>query len=227
MYIVEFCGLPGTGKSTLCKAVEKNLAGKGAKVKNLQLIPLGYEWIERQINKVEMFFDRDCRWIASLFRKNFSDREDGRYWILRIRQNILIAKKARKSGLEVATFDEGCIQFVTSVFHGVEMKERELEFAREVFRIAYGGYDTIVFDCSLEIGENVRRIRNRNRAGDRFLADTDEEIKKRLMIKRNNIEKCVALVNKGNVQGIDMLSYDEASKKAISEAENFIFQKEG
>lgn len=227
MYLVEFCGLPGTGKSTLCKTVERDLAGKGAKVKNLQLIPLGYAWKERQINKVEMFFDRDCRRIASLFRKSFPDKEDGRYWILRIRQNILIAKKARKSGLEVATFDEGCIQFVTSVFHGVEMKEKELGFAKEVFRIAYGGYDTIVFNCALEMGENVRRIRNRNRAGDRFLADTDEEIERRLVIKRKNIENCVALVNKENVKEIDMLSYDMASHEVISWAENFVFQKEG
>lgn len=227
MYIIEFCGLPGTGKSTLCKSVEKGLLGKGIKAKNLQLIPLGYAWKERQINKVEMFLDRDCRRLASLFRKNFPDNEDGRYWILRIRQNILIAKKSRKKGLEVATFDEGCIQFVTSVFHGNEMTEKELEFAKEVFHIAYGDYDTVIFDCSLEIGENVRRIRNRNRVGDRFLADTNEEIERRLIIKRNNLEKCVALLNKGNVKRIDMLSYDLASYEAISQAENFIFNKEG
>lgn len=224
MYLIEFCGTPGTGKSTLCRAVEKDLRGKEMKVKNLQLIPLGYKWKERQINKVEMFLDRDCRKISSLYRKSFRGEKENIYWVFRIRQNILIAKKAQKKGLEVATFDEGCIQFVTSVFHGIEMKEKELKFAEEVFGIAYGGYDVIHFDCTLDVDENVRRIKGRSRVGDRFLADTDEEIERRLLIKRNNIEKCVALVNKGNVKEINMLSYDVATQEAISQAENYILK---
>ncbi len=228
MYIIEYCGLPGSGKSTLCCAIEESLTEKGFWVKNLQLIPPSYQWLKRQINKVEMLLDKNCRTIKKIYReyrrKTGINGDD--YWVLRIRQNILITKQARKTGVEVATFDEGCIQFITSLFHGKEMGPLELEFAKKVIDIAYSDYDLLLLDGKLDMEENVKRIKERNREGDRFNADKAEEVKRRLLIKRNNLDKCVSLVCKDNVEEVDMYSYELCKEKVLEIVnERFFYTK--
>lgn len=214
MYIIEFCGAPGAGKSTLCLSLEDELAKKGYTVKGLEMPERKYNRIKRGLYKVAFLLDRDCRRVIFAAHKYLSaaSKENKKIWISRMLFAIISAKQAEKAGIEIVTFEEGCTQYVTSIVHGVPMDENALRFARIVQETMYSNRTLMIFNCKLDIEENIARLKGRGRTGDRFSKGTEEEMRKRLELKIHNIDESVGLVDKENVHSVDIGDFFSAKK---------------
>lgn len=212
MYLIEFCGAPGTGKTTVCRFLEKELKAEGLKVKNLEMPQYSYGKIKKRLVKLAFFFDKDCRrimWAAHKYLTK-ADKADKKRWVGKILLAVYSAKETERNGFDVATFEEGCIQYITSAVHGVPISEESLEFAKVVVEAIYRNREEILINCKLELMENVSRLKNRNRSGDRFSCGTEEEIEARLKLKIENINKCSELLDKNKVFSVDLGNFPTA-----------------
>lgn len=210
MYIIELYGLPGCGKTTLFKNVLRALRCDGYKVENLQEKPLRYSRLERKMCELALKLDKDSRYLRKsarkIYEKGLPDAKN--YWVERIIQACYLAKRAEKQGLEIALFDEGCLQFLTSIAHEDELGESEKSFFKEVYEFLYKGRNTLIINCEIEKEESVRRMKERNRPGERFLFGTDEEILNRMRIKEENLKEASLMFPKEDVFSIKMDSRD-------------------
>jgi len=194
MLIVEFYGPPGCGKTTLCDEVEKELRASGYRVKNFQKPT-------REVllwDKVKGKWRRCCYRYLCANRKikavlktvwPYLTEESHFYWIDRILEVYYTIQQGEKSGVEIALLDEGCLQFITSVFHGKkvpsEMQQLIDTLAEEFYRNR-----TIIYNCQIDLNENYCRLVKRSKADDRFLKEDREESYRLLNQKKENIE-CV------------------------------------
>ncbi len=222
MYIIELCGLPGCGKTTLLQTVRRALIADGYTVENLQTLPLKFGRIDRLKCKLAMMFDRDCRKLNASARKHYKGVTDQqkKYWIWRIVQTCYLVNQARRYGLDIALYDEGCAQFLTSIVHEENIGEPEYKFFQDVYSMIYEKNNTLIIDCKISKEETMRRMKGRNRSGERFLLGTDEDIMKRLNTKKENIEKVVSFFPKEDVFKIDM-----ESSNYLSDLEGIIKQR--
>lgn len=212
MHVIEFCGAPGTGKTTVCRFLEKELRAEGLKVKNLEMPQYSYGKIKKRLVKLAFFFDKDCRrimWAAHKYLTK-ADKADKKRWIGKILLAVYSAKESERNGFDVATFEEGCIQYITSAVHGVPISEESLEFAKVVQDTIYRNREKILINCKLDLEENISRLKNRNRSGDRFSCGTEEEIGDRLKLKIENINRCSELLDKNDVFSVDLGDFSAA-----------------
>lgn len=206
MILIEFCGTPGCGKTTLCDAVEEELLEKGYKVRNLQKksFPATIK------DKIQVVINRFCfryylpnRKLKKALEviKPYLAQDSLINWVDRILETFYRIKKAEKAGVEIGVLDEGCLQFITSVFHGKTVSQ-DVQTLIDVLVEELYKNRSVVFDCKIDSEENYERLVERNKPDDRFLAGTKEESICMLKQKRQNIEIVYEMVKK---QHADML----------------------
>lgn len=205
MLIIEFCGTPGCGKTTLCDAVEQELQASGYPVKNLQKRKLPVTYADKIGGMLERFCFRHAFYNRRLKKVLRSIRpylaEDSRInWTERILEASYRIKKAEREGMRVGLFDEGCLQFITSVFHGKTVTQEVQSLITVLLEEVYKNR-TLIFDCQIDAAENYCRLVRRNRADDRFLAGDKEESLRLLKQKRDNINLVLEMVE-GQSKGL-------------------------
>ena len=204
MKIVEFVGLPGSGKSTICKRYEYSLKKRQFIATNVQVQALMLRGFKRRYVNLAIRSYPKCRKISAAARKyvpNIKEKE-AKAWIFRMNQMAYLLDKYEKAGLEYALMDEGFIQFVTSICHDEAMPESMIDFAHAIMDIVYTGRDCKFIYVETDKEEIIKRIRERNRPGDRFLSDNDEVMKERLEIKEDNLSKCLKLQDESSIKRI-------------------------
>ncbi len=93
----------------------------------------------------------------------------------------------RHAEYDYVLFDEGCIQF----FSSLEAEEEEAEKGKEVLNTEVYQHETIVFDCDIDTAENIRRLKTRNKNGDRFLSSDNDLMIQKLTRKRQLISRAL------------------------------------
>ena len=214
MHIIEFSGLPGSGKSTICKACERSLKISGYKATNAEVRALMYSGIWRKLFLLKVFLYPKSWKLAVIARRTMPGVKDkeARKWINRMQQIIYLLDKYEKQGMEYALMDEGFVQFGTSICHDNNISDSILDFEKEVFKIAYNGRLCRHYYIDTDKEEVFRRIVERNKPGDRFLFGTKEEIMNRLDIKEKNLNKCLSLLDENGVRRVK-LKGDESIEK--------------
>ena len=177
MKIIEFCGCPGCGKSTVCDALEKELTQAGYRVINLQKRKK-CDTIGKKIDKIIRTFqyrhygaNRNLKHILYSISKDhkWADRILEAKWLI-----------SRHGDYDYVLFDEGGIQFVSSL---TEDSEESLERVQKVMNSNFYVVPTILFQCHLSQDENIKRLLGRNKAGDRFVTKDESEMRKCLEAK--------------------------------------------
>lgn len=199
MKIIEFCGLPGCGKSTLCDQIEKILSDSNCIVNNLQK-PLHVDKpnIIRKTLKMLDYLrylcfmgNRDLK--KKLFHvKTVDNGQRYKKWAFRLLESNYRIYDAKRKGIEYGLFDEGCIQFLTSLYGNMCVED---DVVRSLYDSIYGGNETIIFYCKVDSYINLERLKKRNRNNDRFLTDSDKETLERLEQKKLSIKRAIEAFN--------------------------------
>ncbi|MCR4677918.1 MAG: adenylyl-sulfate kinase [Lachnospiraceae bacterium] len=206
MHIIEFAGLPGSGKSTICKQCERSLKRSGYRATNAEVRALMYSGIWRKLFLLRVFLYPKSWKLSVIARRTMPEVKDkaAKSWINRMQQIIFLLDKYEKQGMEYALMDEGFVQFGTSICHDDYISDSILDFEREVFKIAYNGRPCRHYYIDIDKEEVFRRIVERNKPGDRFLFGTKEEIMSRLDVKEKNLNKCLSLLDESGVKRIKL-----------------------
>ena len=191
MKILEFAGVPGIGKSTLCHQLQNALTQKGYTVINLQRYLPGNTFIQKVYRK----YKYHMIWHAPINRKmvmtfrqlNFPVDSAHREWMERI---LLVNYQLHMNGVtyDYILMDEGMIQFITSLYHNRELQDPES--VKPFIQALCPEYlqNTEIIYMTLNMTAVCERLKNRNRAGDRFVMEDQQQMRENLEKKRKNIE---------------------------------------
>lgn len=220
LIVVEFCGTPGVGKSTLCEKILSELYTIGLKADSRE------EWLKRDQHSLLMKLCRHAYYYFSNFFRRYptlikkcanSEEKNLNKWLTKIIEADLFIISSKRN--DIILFDEGIVQSVTSISHEKEITTDLLETSicaqKEIINRPY-----LIFNCYLDIPANIDRIRKRNRH-DRFFNYSNEELPGQLQQKRRNIEKVLHANNRCKIVDLDMSNFENATSKAMNEIVSF------
>lgn len=177
--IVELCGLPGAGKSTLADDISKRIMVKN-RTSLLQLDhTLKYKW------KVIKFTGRDS--VLTEDEKNLYrfSREYTNYdskYIYRLLNIYRAIKKHNKN--DIFLLEEGPIQYLSSIAYDTNLVEAaSLNQAINIMT----AHESVVIVCECPMDIIVNRIQDRKKKGDRYNFDDTIKMKELLQFKKENI----------------------------------------
>ena len=219
MVIIEFCGTPGSGKTTICDEVERLLSEKGYRVRNLQKRMYPANYLDKLMVRIKRYlfcsYSKNKRLKQALeYLTPYLPKDSLINWPERILESFYRMEKARRAGIQVGLFDEGCIQFITSVFHDKAVVS-DIEPFVAVLKEEMYRYDTLLVDCLIDEEENYQRLAERDKPDDRFLKAGEAGCKQLLERKRKNIE---IVLNMIKLQRIMTMETSEIETEEAAEA---------
>lgn len=171
--IIEFYGLPGCGKTTLCNALKEIYESKGFKVGTLPDAT-------NQFSSVGLFHLlslRDCFFLFKFYRSFINNNVYKSLVLSPIRRLLIYRYAKRKEDYDFLFIDHGAVQSVVRVLYEVE---NPLEFLKTPIVSDY--YSMIPADmyinCRISSDEAFSRVRIRNRKNSgTFDQYPDEQLK--------------------------------------------------
>ena len=172
MKVIELCGLPGCGKSTITGPVVKSLKDGGTQAASGSDI---YFYNTKGRNSAASMLrclarPRDYRLYWHILKLNRKYSKSLRCVKHALRLMLLISRieDAQKAGkYELAVMDEGIIQYMSAQADGTIISDDRLcrRIVHEVSQRLPGWY---VVYCVSDVDEAMRRIRERGAVSDRF-----------------------------------------------------------
>ena len=187
MKIIEFCGLPGCGKTTICERLIENfkVCSSNTNVycrKDVYFFKRRI-WDSYLISRCTPMFFKFYK-ILNNFIKEY--RKGNKRYIDRIyRLYVKLYKISIHYSDSIVILDEGIVQHITSLAHQQKIVN-SVSFVRLV-DFLFSNFEITVINCCIDMNETIRRIKKRNNENDRFNLSDVDEIKKILNIKNNNI----------------------------------------
>ena len=185
MRIIEFAGLPGCGKSTLCTKLIEQISGK--KIYTYKDIVRFVSTKNRRRIYGTLVALNPLRWkflrLLKRFVKKYKDVSMQAVFILIALYDITSLLRMNKQCIVI--LDEGFVQNLTSVAHLQQISgEKELE---ELVACIQAKNQMLIVNCFADEDIVIRRLRQRN-GRDRFNSIKDEkQLRAALCTKQNNI----------------------------------------
>ncbi len=214
MMIVEFCGNPGCGKSTVCRLVLEKLRERGI---------AAFDYNERKersklANLRYLLSPGRPAAAAALWRFGAGSGVNKRTFVYSIKCAVVLEQLKRwrdDPACQAVLFDEGLIQYITTLSHGTVLGELDKDVTR-LLRDFYGSAEVYVVDCVLDTAENARRLNERNTAGDRFVSDDFWAQSARLALKRANIDAVLEQARPANLLRVSTEDSRQAADTVLS-----------
>ena len=214
MRIIEFCGTPGCGKTTLCDQLLDELKAKGFTANN-------YNELKGSISKGFFRYLFKKGFFGSFMRlmtvMGFPNRDRIIYGMKIAVVRCQIDEWSKNGKTDYLLFDEGILQYITSLSHGKPIAN--LEKLPKVLKPIYESADTYIIDSQVDIDTNIERLKKRANQGDRFLAGDTEEQKATLELKFKNIQAVLA-----HFAPSKLLQIDTANGDALKEITGFVLK---
>lgn len=164
-YIIEFNGLPGTGKSTIANYVESVLKGQGC------VVYREYFCNQHQRNNKSLFFS--MRWIMVISRlyllslsiKPLKNRINGVIAFAKYLRMYYVFYKKETNAILIT--DEGIIQAITSIFH-LDRLEDDSIVKKILNWVNDRGMLIFRVDCKSDVELSSSRIEQRGLTGARL-----------------------------------------------------------
>ena len=191
MIIVELCGLPGAGKSTLIKEYTKHVSN--FKIYTRSSLHSKNRILNYSQMKLRLWACKHSlyRYPSSIFDEVFASFPDASVHA-KVRLMDLY-KRINKIHLEdgYLILEEGPIQYFTSLSYTKAINETE---SFNTYWKLYEGYNYYPVYCDCEIDTCIERIRGRKKAS-AFYDPDDKDINSLLEIKRHNIIHSLSQLN--------------------------------
>ena len=212
--IIELCGLPGCGKSTLSKELLKKWRAEAAGEtvydrEDVLKRNLAFRAVDRAL------FDKCSvgkrKELIEIIHKNARHDSD---WERRYIHRLLeLTEGMRRKSNENIFLDEGLIQYITSLAYSNPLiPGEELECLIE--RVFPDDTDYYIINCDISVETAIARVKQRNRRNDRYAVDNEKMQKKLMSVKKENIDILLnsKMLKRKKILSINMM--DEAEKNA-------------
>lgn len=215
MKIIELCGNPGCGKTTLCGLLADRLREQGLRV-------FQYNEVKetKMVRNLKYFRSGECRRTAGvLFRYGSRIHLNKRTFLYSVKCAVILEQLRRwkqRQKADYILFDEGILQYMTTLSHGVRM-DAGADKALALLSAYYSDPDYYVMNCRVSDAENVRRLRARNRQGDRFLMEDETSQLQALSLKQENIDKVIDGVSPLHLCQVDTGDKEKALEVMLGE----------
>ena len=215
MKIIEFCGNPGVGKSTLVTALTKEMRHRG--IKTICYIPgtkagldyrllvskLIYKYYETRFSKKVYHNVQYKEYNDSLSK--YLDVDSARWAVLCL---IFFIEQLTDKNIEYLLVDEGFINRTTSLMYDRNFNKEELDFFTSFFNsCVYDKYDIHIAYCSVNQERNIERIQKREKPC-RYQFDDENEMREKLCIRDSNIKSLINSVKHKGLVNIQTDSYN-------------------
>ena len=231
MLIIEICGNPGCGKSTMGKSIQAKLEKQGYKIINLYMkifykILWSKSFITRARNKLYVYKSRKYFKNSELMKalsviRPHVDRDSYDIWSDRILELCYGMIEAKRKGFEIVLCDEGCLQFITSFYHDKEIGDEVTQLVLTLKNMLYKD-NIYLMNCRIDIDENYSRLLKRNREGDRFLAGDEAQVKELLSIKQRNIDKVLEIFHQEDMHTLDLTNGTSSVDTIVEEIQSIL-----
>ncbi len=217
MFVVEFVGCPGAGKSALCKSVMNEFSKRGYAVSNIHRSECRDGRLTRLAIRAGSFFSGNIRGLRRVLSKKEAFFQDpmARVWANDILKAAYKLESRSVENLDFAFFEEGPAQYVTSIAHDILLTESAEPLMKEMNEVIYS-HETLMIHVTAEMDELIRRIRHRERKTDRFLLENDSKIQKLLEIKEQNIEFVLERLHFRKLWHIENNDFEKAVAQTMS-----------
>lgn len=215
MKIIEFCGNPGVGKSTLVTALTKEMRHRG--IRTICYIPgtkAGLDYCLLVSKLVYKYYE--TRFSKKVYHnvqyKEYNDSLSKYLHVDSLRWAVLcllfFIEQLTDKNIEYLFIDEGFIQRTTSFVYDRNFNKDELDFFTSFFNsCVYDKYDTHIAYCSVNQEQNVERIQNREKPC-LYKSVEENEMRKKLYIRDSNIKSLINNVKHKGVIDIQTDSYN-------------------
>lgn len=215
MKIIEFCGNPGVGKSTLVTALTKEMRHRG--IKTICYIPgtkvgldyrllvskLIYKYYENRFSRYNCFKVPYKEYNDSLSK--YLHVDSLRWAVLCL---IFFVEQLIDKNIKYLFIDEGFIHRTTLSMYDRNINKEELDYFTSFFNSnIYGKYDVYIAFCSVNQDLNVERIQKREKPC-LYKLDDEDEMRKKLYIRESNIKSLINGVKHKGVINIQTDSYN-------------------
>lgn len=223
MTIIELCGLPGCGKSTLCGNIMEEL--KLHDVDNVygrnDVMRYRYGFFSKILNRLRLY--RCSPFILHKLIKAYTIdiTSDPRYVKRLVRLFAGLNKLSEDNNVDVVLLDEGIVEHVVSLAYGVKILDNET--LQELMKLMFTSYNVIVINCHIDIDESIRRIKTRNKKNARYDYANSDDIKRLFEFKKNNID---TVLNHFHGKRID-LDMNASQDEALTQFYKFISFTDG
>lgn len=220
--IIELCGLPGCGKSTLFKELKKKWKEEGEKEpiygreevlkRNLAI---------RALDRV--LFDKysvgERKELIRIINDNARHDSD---WERRYIHRLLeLTEGIRRMEGKNLILDEGLIQYITSLAYGSHLVAGE-GLDNLIKKVFPKNVEYYIINCNIPVETSIERVRERNRKNDRYDVGNEETRKKLMSVKKENIDILLnskVLKNK-NILNLNMTDASDKNAETVWEFVN-------
>lgn len=191
--LIEFNGLPGCGKSTVCKKLEKLLKENNKLVCDYasyykEISTSDFWRIKLLIGELKYGVFKICIYFIGLF---FSIPKrtvyDFKYCVFICMNYFAIRRLLRKNIDDIIVSDEGLMQYMFSCFYDRTITNTYfIQKILELVEIELPGF--LIVNAILDDEKIVKRIQSRSNGMSRIDKEDDKSLKNILKIQRKNLE---------------------------------------
>lgn len=217
---VEFCGLPGCGKSYIIESLLKNTTINDYSLLKLYSENTRSSLLVRKLNGIK----RRIRILSPLINEEKTSLDEYLQIYPVNERTKVFYRILLEELLDIKTFyqkydfifcNEGIVQSLSSMGHGYVFTQDIDNVIQSFDEHYYYNVQTIIFKCYTDRETNIKRIRSRKRSDDRFISSDIEKINAALDVKEKNINYILQKLGNVNVIDLDSTDCDNAIEKII------------
>lgn len=224
---IEFCGLPGCGKSFLINELLELISEDKYKVLNLTAKSGNPCFAVREIKGLKRrvristspLIRKERKALQLYVKKNPINRRTSVFY--RILMEEMLNIKKSKDDYDLIFGNEGIVQSLSSLSHSRKFDKDTEKLISVIDKNFYREVETILFYCSTDRKTNIERIRIRNKTDDRFLSSNEKRMNRALDIKSHNIDYIVKQLKNVKVIRIDTTERDSAISSIVMGLEEY------